>query len=200
MALLVVRQSRTGRRLITVTERDKEYAVRRFGHCLIVALLAGTITAHATAGEQRFDDPFAYCAAVGTIDAPDARYVGPEMPDTVALGLKTALGMPPSAPLEPFREHSIWRCMAGKVYACTFGANLPCREKADTNLSPTPAMSAFCRDNPGAEAIPMVVTGRATVYAWRCQNGDPAIERQITEPDSSGFLANVWYEIGPSKP
>jgi hypothetical protein len=40
------------------------------------------------------------------------------------------------------------------------------------------------------------VTGHATVYAWRCEQGAPAIERQITRPDASGYLANVWYEIG----
>ena len=95
-------------------------------------------------------------------------------------------------PPEPLREHSIWRCMAGKVYACTFGANLPCQEKADTRRSPTSAMTAFCRDEPDADAIPMVVTGRATVYAWRCEQGASAILRQITRPDASGYLANVW--------
>jgi hypothetical protein len=85
--------------------------------------------------------------------------------------------------------------MAGKVYACTFGANLPCGAKADTSSSPTPAMTAFCRENPGSAAIPMVVTGRATMYAWRCQGGAPAIERQFTTPDAQGFLAIIWHEI-----
>ena len=85
--------------------------------------------------------------------------------------------------------------MAGRVYACAFGANLPCDEKADTGRSPTAAMRAFCRDNPAADFIPMVVTGRATVYAWRCEGGTLAIERQITEPDARGYLADIWYEI-----
>jgi hypothetical protein len=159
-------------------------------------LLAATLAAPGGAAEQLFDDPFAYCAAVGTIDAPDARYAGPSVPDAIARGLQTALGMPDGTPPEPLREHSIWRCMAGKVYACTFGANLPCQKKADTSRSPTSAMTAFCRDESDADAIPMVVTGRATVYAWRCEQGAPAILRQITRPDASGYLANVWYEIG----
>ncbi|MGH6900421.1 MAG: hypothetical protein ACREJ5_28385 [Geminicoccaceae bacterium] len=158
----------------------------------MIAALAGTIAAPGTAAEQRFDDPFAYCAAVGTIDAPDARYAGPGMPDAIAQGLRTALGMPEDAPL---RAHSTWRCMAGKVYACTVGANLPCQEQADTSRSPTPAMTTFCRENPGSDFIPMVVTGRATVYAWRCEHDAPAIERQITRPDARGYLADIWYEI-----
>jgi hypothetical protein len=162
---------------------------------LVTALLAGALAAPGAAAEQRFADPFAYCAAVGTIDAPDARYAGPIMPDALARGLKAALGLPDGAPLQPLREHSIWRCMAGKVYACTFGANLPCEQKADASRSPTSAMTVFCRDEPDADVIPMVVTGRATVYAWRCAQGAPAIERQITRPDGSGYLANIWYEI-----
>jgi hypothetical protein len=164
---------------------------------VVPALLAGTLAAPGATAEQRFNDPFAYCAAVGTIDAPDARYAGPSMPEAIARGLKAALGLPDGAPLEPLRAHSIWRCMAGKAYACTFGANLPCGEKADASRSPTSAMTAFCRDEPDADGIPMVVAGRATVYAWRCAQGAPAIERQMARPDASGYLANIWYEIGP---
>jgi hypothetical protein len=33
-----------------------------------------------------FTDPFAYCAAVGTVDAPDSRYTGPKVPEAVAQG------------------------------------------------------------------------------------------------------------------
>jgi hypothetical protein len=88
--------------------------------------------------------------------------------------------------------------MAGNVYAsCTVGANLPCSEKADTSRSPTAAMTAFCRDEPEADGIPMVVTGRATVYAWRCAGGAPTIERRIATLDARGYLANIWYEVRP---
>jgi hypothetical protein len=41
----------------------------------------------------------------------------------------------------------------------------------------------------------MVVTGRATVYAWRCAGSAPAIERQFTAPDAQGFLAIIWHQI-----
>jgi hypothetical protein len=151
-----------------------------------IALVATTMTGPATT-EPRFEDPFAYCAAVGTIDAPDARYAGPTMPDAVARGLKAAFDMPESAPLEPFRDRSTWRCMAGKVYACTAGANLPCGEKADTSRSPTSAMTAFCRDNPGSDAIPMVVTGRATVYAGVARAAPRRSSARLPHPMRAAF-------------
>jgi hypothetical protein len=157
----------------------------------MVAVLT-VILVDAAQAEERLDDPFAYCAAIGTIDAPDARYAGPPMPEVLTRGLRAALGASEDAPL---RESSVWRCMAGKVYACTVGANLPCQEKADTSRSPTSGMITFCRENPGSEFIPMVVTGRATVYAWRCEHDVPAIARQFTKPDARGYLANVWYAI-----
>ena len=34
-----------------------------------------------------FDDPFVYCAAVGTLDEPDERYVGDELPNGVIEGM-----------------------------------------------------------------------------------------------------------------
>lgn len=144
-----------------------------------------------------YSNPFAYCAAVGTIDAPDARYTGEKMPVAIAQGLKQAFGAPESAPLEPFLKNSYWRCMNGKVYACTVGANLPCMTKADLSRTPTQPMEAFCQQSPAADVIPAVVTGRATVYLWRCVDGKPEIVRQVSTPDARGFLSNIWYEIQP---
>jgi len=142
-----------------------------------------------------FTDPSAYCAAVGTIDAPDSRYTGPNVPEAVAQGLKKAFGAPAAAPLEPFLHHSFWRCMNGIVYACTVGANLPCQERADISRKPTESMTDFCRNHPQAKVIPAVVTGRATVYEWTCANDIPEVVRQFTQPDARGFLSNIWYAI-----
>jgi hypothetical protein len=95
-----------------------------------------------------FSDPFTYCAALGTIDAPDSRYTGPAVPEAVAQGLKKAFGAPADAPLEPFLHDTFWRCMNGQVYACTVGANLPCQERADVSRRPTQGMTTFCQNNP----------------------------------------------------
>jgi hypothetical protein len=58
-------------------------------------------------------------------------------------------------------------------------------------------MIEFCRDSPDTDYIPAVATGRATIYAWRCTNGVPAIVREVTQPDAQGFLSSIWYEITP---
>ena len=150
-----------------------------------------------TGASGTFTDPFAYCAATGTIDAPDQRFVGPKVPPAIAAGLQKALGLT-GTPAPPVAENSVWRCMDGKVYACTIGANLPCTEKADTNRTPTQAMADFCQANPASDFIPAVVTGRATVYEWRCTDGKPEIVRQMTNVDAQGFQADIWYEIMPA--
>ncbi len=166
---------------------------------ILTTLWLATATACLPAYAQitTFSDPFVYCTSVGTIDAPDARYVGPRIPDTVAKGLQKAFNAPADAPLEPFRTNSFWRCMDGKVYACTVGANLPCQAKANTDRVPTAAEVDFCKANAQADFIPMAVTGRETVYEWRCRDGRPDIVRQMTTPDARGFLSNIWYELRP---
>lgn len=140
-------------------------------------------------------DPWEYCARVGTIDAPDARYTGERVPAAVAEGLKRASGGAPSAPLEAFTRGTSWRCMDAKVYACTVGANLPCGEKAIVSRDPSAAVKEFCTGNAGASVIPAAVTGRATVFAWRCDGSQPVIDRQLFEADKQGFIATFWYEL-----
>ncbi|HOC21948.1 MAG TPA: hypothetical protein PKL16_10655 [Anaerolineae bacterium] len=143
-----------------------------------------------------YADPFAYCAAVGTVDAPDARYNGPEMPDSVIQGLIQQGVISADAPAE-FQKSAVWRCMDGQVWACHFGANLPCLEKADTSQTPTSEMESFCATNPTAEGIPAAVTGRATVYEWKCTDGKPEVGQQLFHVDAQGFLGDFWYELTP---
>ncbi len=163
---------------------------------LILAALAFVACAGPTATPTpaTYTDPFAYCAAVGTIDQPDARYAGPAFPESLALGLQVAMNTP-DMPLDMLESNSFWRCMDGKVYACTVGANLPCQEKADMSETPTQAMSDFCAQSPDSDYIPAAVTGRATVYEWRCTNGQPEVVKQVFQPDAQGFLADFWYQI-----
>jgi hypothetical protein len=161
---------------------------------LSLSLLAACTGAGPGAGPT-WSDPFAYCAAVRVVDAPDVRYTGAPMPDAIAAGLRRAIGAPADAPLELFSRGASRRCMDGKVYACTVGANLPCQERADTRRDPGQAMAEFCRQDPAADVVPAYVTGRRTVYQWRCAGGTPEIVRQVATPDTRGFLSNIWYEI-----
>ncbi len=145
-----------------------------------------------------FIDPFVYCAAVGTIDAPDARYTGAKVPDVVAKGLMKATNASADAPLDVFVRNSFWRCMDGKVVACTVGANIPCEGKADTSTTPNEGMTNWCASNPNSDFIPAAAAGRETVYEWRCANGAPQLGRPILTPDARGFISNFWYVLSPN--
>jgi hypothetical protein len=136
-------------------------------------------------------DPFAYCMAVGDLDAPDARYAGPTVPDAVATGLSNQLQLPAGRLPDNFIR---WRCMGGKVFACNLGANLPCG-KANTSRTPTDAMIKACKETPNAESLPAADTGHDTIYNWRCTNGTPEIADQIFKADPRGFIADFWYLI-----
>lgn len=182
----------------------KRLLQQMFGFTLIALFLSACGTPQPTAVpteaetvQSQFSDPFAYCAAVGTIDAPDARYTGSKVPEAVVKGLREALKTPDDAPMELFMDGTYWRCMDGKVFACFVGANLPCTAKADTSRTPTSETVEFCKANPASDVIPAYVTGRETVYEWRCKDGAPEIVRELVKPDAQGFLSNFWYEIGP---
>ena len=145
---------------------------------------------------SQYDDPFAYCAAVGTIDELDEQYSGSNMPDAIIQGMVAQAVIVADAPLE-IQQSAVWRCMDSQVWVCHFGANLPCLQKADVSTVPAPALEKFCRANPEVEGIPTVVTGRATMYKWGCKDGKPEVIEQIFERDSQGYLADFWYELTP---
>jgi len=163
---------------------------------VMLFLVAGLAACGGSPEPASFTDPFAYCAAVGTVDSPGADYTGPAVPEVIALGLQRAFNAP-DTPLEVMQNGSFWRCMDGRVYACFVGANLPCEAKADTDRTPTQEEIDFCQANPASDFIPAAVTGRETVYEWRCSNGTPEIVRELSQPDAQGFISDIWYEISP---
>lgn len=158
-----------------------------------------TTTANSPSGQETYNDPFAYCAAVGTIDTPDSRYTGPQITDEIINGYKIAAGLESSTePMDMFQKTTIWRCMDHQVYVCNFGANLPCDSKANTDKTPSQAMGDYCGANPESDFIPMSVTGHSTIYSWHCIKGTPEPLDQIAKVDASGYLANIWYSIAPN--
>jgi hypothetical protein len=166
---------------------------RNGNSCNAAEYFAGRCTKESGKTQASFTDPFAYCAAVETADSPDARYCGEKMPDSIIQAMVRERLVSGDAPRE-FRQNAVWRCMNGRVLVCQFGANIPCKEKADLSRVPTPAMENFCRSNPEAE-IPATVTGRATVYLWGCGNGKPKVVKQIFKSDPRRFLAEFWQEL-----
>ncbi|MEW6271585.1 MAG: hypothetical protein AB1689_20065 [Thermodesulfobacteriota bacterium] len=160
-----------------------------------LAVLAATTAAFG----DTFDDPFAYCRAVGTIDAPDARWHGPAVPRAVARGLQQAFGVAPTEPLTPFERGTSWRCMDGEVYACNVGANLPCTAKPSADPQPSDGMRSWCAENPGSDFVPMYVTGHDTIYDWSCDGTTPKRGERTSELDARGFIARIWYRLTPER-
>ncbi|MGD0708889.1 MAG: hypothetical protein ABSA51_10600 [Anaerolineaceae bacterium] len=143
-----------------------------------------------------YTDPFAYCAAVGTIDTPDANYTGDKVPDEIVTGYLKAANLENSTePMDMLKQSTSWRCMGGKVYACNVGANLPCDSKANTDKTPTQAMTDYCTANSGTDFIPASVTGHDSIYTWKCVKGAAAVDKQVVQPDAAGFLSDIWYPI-----
>jgi hypothetical protein len=141
-------------------------------------------------------DPFAYCAAVGQIDAPDARYTGPQMSDALFKAYLKAAGLDQNRDYpDTFKQMTIWRCMGGKLYACNFGANIPCDSKADTNQTPTQAMNDYCKQSPASDFIPASVTGHTTIYSWHCVKDAPAILNQLGAVDAAGYQSSYWQVV-----
>jgi hypothetical protein len=165
--------------------------------CTATSASTSPPTAQATLqSTDSFTDPFAYCAAVGAVDTPGNGYVGSQTPPSIIDGLKQAANLSADMPNTLIESGTVWRCMNGRVWACFVGANLPCSEKADTSQTPSQPMVDYCQANPASDAIPASVSGRATVYEWRCTDGSPAIIKQLFQPDSQGFVSDFWYEIG----
>jgi hypothetical protein len=145
-----------------------------------------------------FSDPFAYCDNVGAIDQPDARYTGEKVPDRIIQGYIKAAGLTGTTePMDMLRQATVWRCMNKQVYVCNFGANLPCNSKANTDKSPTQAMTDYCKDNPDSDFIPMSVTGHSTIYSWHCVKDTPELLDQVDQVDAAAYLERIWYQIQP---
>lgn len=164
---------------------------------MLVALAMLIVLASCSDEKKAAKDPFAYCAAVGTIDAPDGRYTGEKVPEGLIASMRKVFGFANFMPADEIARGTSWRCMDGKLYACYVGANLPCAAKANADRTPAPALVEYCQREAGADIIPAVVTGRETIYVWRCRNGAPEIVREVASADARGFLSNIWREIPP---
>jgi hypothetical protein len=157
---------------------------------------------------ETFDDPFAYCAAAGTIDRPDSRYIGPHQTREMVIGFARAAEVPPTSSLWSGTNPGpalAWRCANGALMVCSYGANIPCDGKANTSAEPTQAIIDWCANPPpGPErgprfGVPASVTGHNTIYlgAWECIEGEPVITGQPFEVDGQGYIARFWYQISP---
>lgn len=152
-----------------------------------VALAVGT---GALAQTPSPSDPQAYCSAAGTVDMPDQQFTPDKTPAWMVA--------PFVNPQYPRAIYGIsWRCVNGAVLVCQ-NAQSPSCLKANTDRTPTPAMSDFCRSNSNAQVIPRVVTGteRMLAYDWICRGTEPAIAKE-TRLDAQGFVVTDWKRVRP---
>ncbi len=163
---------------------------------LAVLAFASCWGANAARAQQTWADPVPYCRAIGTIDAPDARYTGPKLPHWIVQALRRAVQAPPSAPSFLF-HHTVWRCLEGQVMACTTGANIPCDQKADASRMPSRGAARYCAHSKTADVVPAYAAGRATVFEWRCAAGEPVAARQILSVDAAGYPSAFWHAVTP---
>ena len=129
----------------------------------VLALLAALITLAAAKAETGApNDPVAYCQAVGTIAAPDAKYKGPAVPDWMVAKAypPEAIKAQKDAGMDPKRA-IVWRCASGAVLMCVQG-NAPQCGKASTSKTPTKAMRDYCAETPNSDVIPLYVIGHET--------------------------------------
>ena len=148
---------------------------------VIVAL--ATILLGGTAHAQQ--QPAQFCRRTGTDDTLRA------IPLSLVPRAQAMFG--PSMSPDMAQRSTVFRCMRGTVLLCNSGANLPCG-KADISRTNRGA-SAWCKENPNSDFIPMYAVGHDTIYQWRCTEGQAEIVSQQNHVDERGFIARYWRKL-----
>jgi hypothetical protein len=130
-----------------------------------------------------YSNPYEYCRAVGTIDHPDNRYVGPKEPP----------GMRKYLEGDADYAEVVWRCMDGSVYACYY-SNQPICDKPNASEI-NRGVKEFCRENPNSDYIPTTYAGSNALINWACRNGKPHINGGDTRFDKRGYQTEFWKWI-----
>jgi hypothetical protein len=142
------------------------------------ALMCGASVGHAFAA-----DGARYCATgVG-------RHIAVRVPKRLEQSVAAAFGIS----VDVARQGAFVRCANGKLMACFVGANLDCG-KANTHRSLLGA-TAYCRDHPDADPIPMFATGHDTIYDWRCDGRHAVAGKTNRAVDALGYIAGNWKEL-----
>jgi hypothetical protein len=159
----------------------------------IFAAASGCTTTTETA---TFLDPVAYCAAVETIDHPDARYTGPAAPDWIEFSLAKRMKMQ-AATSQSALAPVAWRCAGGSIMACSIGLGMPCDQKPSMSRVPTRAALEFCRAFPDIGKPLPNLGSEISAYQWVCRNGWPQLIGFQPDLDDEGYLDRYWFEIPP---
>jgi hypothetical protein len=131
--------------------------------------------------------PVAYCAKVGDDDKTR------KLPSSLVSYARRLFGFSEYQNDRMVQAMTTWRCMSGRVWVCSYGANLPCW-KGDISRT-SEGGDSFCAENPNADDIPMAATGHGTIYDWRCRGRKAVVKGQLLSIDLRGFVAEMWKPI-----
>jgi hypothetical protein len=151
--------------------------------CCAMLGLSGLAIGISIAGTSAAPAPQAYCAKV--INDDELRGA----PHALAPAIKQLFHVTGAYAAQTTR----YRCAAGKVMLCNEGANLPCG-KANIRRS-LPGATAWCKEKPTSNFIPMVATGHDTIYTWHCANGVATPGDPVRKIDARGFFADYWRQL-----
>ncbi|QBR71350.1 hypothetical protein CU048_08715 [Beijerinckiaceae bacterium] len=115
------------------------------------------------------------------------------IPAALVPAARRLFGFSSDTPGAYIQKGTSFRCMQGQVWLCNTGANLVCG-KANASRKSAGA-SAFCKDNPGSDVVPMAATGHDTIYEWKCVGTKAVISRQVEKLDPRGFIAENWKQL-----
>jgi hypothetical protein len=177
---------------------DSSTAVSKGTKALIACLMAisilsagsGAASATETCAAAVTDDPFAYCARIGSIDKPNGG--NSPVPPALLPYLRPTLGLSSEAPLTP--ETFYWRCMDRAVYICATGANIRCDIKADRAKRNSGADS-YCRENRDAVFVPAYASGHDTIYEWSCAAGLAVRGKRTSQTDHRAYRTDIWHRV-----
>ncbi len=161
----------------------------------LLLLAFSTIAGCVSSMQASYLDPAPYCAAVGTIDAPDERYTGPAAPDWIVDALSHA-GDGSIAPISIDPGSVTWRCAGGGVLACEAQSQAFCK-RASTSRAPTMNMRAFCHAFPNSPDSVPVVDDKFSAYVWTCVRAWPHIAGFRFEIDDQGYPRAFWRRVEP---
>lgn len=158
---------------------------------LVGAVVLATTGADSLAGPaSAAEAPATFCSRTGTDD------ITRPIPTQLVPAANAALGT--RMPEADAVAATVFRCVDRRVAICTVGANLNCG-KANQSRTPGPGAVEWCQSNPEADFVPAFAVGHDTIYAWACHRGEPRIDKQVSQVDSRGFVAENWKVLPKGK-
>lgn len=137
-----------------------------------------------------YNDPVTFCSANPNSDQPTSNYVGQLEPQWVRSTVNAMM----ARSNRPSQSSPInWRCMNGRVIACSSSSGpLECMKPKQERL-PNAAMQKFCFEQPNAQ-LPKTLIGQIG-GSWVCRQGNPINTEAQTGLDARGFSKSQWVDI-----